>query len=42
MKYNNHLDEESAKILLDRALVTKDDGRLEFSRDIRVKQTVHK
>lgn len=41
MKYNNHLDEDSAKILIDRALMSKDDGRLEFSRDIRVKQTVN-
>ncbi|CAF0900840.1 unnamed protein product [Brachionus calyciflorus] len=40
MKANNHLDEESAKILIDRALVTREDGKLDFSRDIRVKQTV--
>ncbi|RNA00232.1 putative serine hydrolase [Brachionus plicatilis] len=40
MKYNNHLDEDSAKILIERALVKKENGRFEFSRDIRVKQTV--
>lgn len=40
MRANGHLDEESAKILLERALITKEDGSLDFSRDIKVKVNV--
>lgn len=39
MRANGHLDEESAKILLERALIEKD-GKLDFSRDLRVKASV--
>ena len=39
MKANNHLDERSAYALLERALIEKD-GKLEFSRDLRVKISV--
>jgi hypothetical protein len=37
MKANKHLNEISARILLERALVTKNNN-LEFSRDIRLKE----
>ncbi|CAF1104323.1 unnamed protein product, partial [Brachionus calyciflorus] len=37
MRHNNHLNEESAKILLERALIANKDGSLQFSRDIRIK-----
>lgn len=40
MKANRHLDEDAAKHLIDRAVITKEDGKLDFSRDIRVKITV--
>ena len=40
MKANNHLDEESAKILLERALISDKDGNLKFSRDENVKNTM--
>ena len=39
MKANRHLDETAAKILLERALTKKED-KLEFSRDIRLKELV--
>ena len=37
---NPNLDEAAARCLLERALVKNSDGRLEFSRDIRVKKTM--
>ena len=40
MKANGHLDEGAARLLLDRATIKRDDGSLEFSRDIKVKITV--
>ena len=40
MKANNHLDEIAAGLLIDRAVITREDGSLDFSRDIRVKITV--
>ncbi len=41
MKANNHLDETSAKILLERALVKDENGNYKFSRDLNVKNTVN-
>ena len=41
MKANGHLDEKSAELLLDRAIVKKEDDSLDFSRDIWVKITVN-
>ena len=41
MSVNKAIDEESANILLDRALVEKD-GKLDYSRDIRAKFQVNK
>ena len=40
MKSNHHLDESAAKLLIERALIQKEDGTYEFSRDINVKVTV--
>jgi hypothetical protein len=40
MKANNHLDETSAKILLERALIKDENGNYKFSRDLNVKNTV--
>ena len=40
LKANRHLDEESAKILIERALIENEEGELGFSRDINVKVTV--
>ena len=40
MKANGHLDEGAANLLLDRATFKRDNGSLDFSRDIKVKITV--
>lgn len=40
LKANRHLDEQSASLLLERALVVNKDNKLEFSRDIRFKKLV--
>lgn len=40
MDANRHLDEKSAKLLLERGLATNANGRLEFTRDINVKKAV--
>jgi hypothetical protein len=40
MKANGHLDEGAARLLLDRATIKRDNGSLDFSRDIKVKITV--
>lgn len=40
LKANRHLDEESAKILIERALIENEEGELGFSRDINVKVTM--
>ena len=39
LKANRHIDEKSASVLLERALIVAD-NKLEFSRDIRFKQIV--
>lgn len=41
MKANKHLNETAARILLERA-VKQNDGKLEFCRDIRLKELVSK
>jgi len=42
MKANYHLDENSAKLLLERSLIQDENGKLKFSRDLNVKNTVIK
>ena len=41
-KANNHLDEASAKLLIERALIKDENGNYTFSRDIYVKISVRK
>lgn len=41
MKANHHLDENSAKILMERASNLDDNGKLKFSRDINAKISVN-
>jgi hypothetical protein len=40
VKANPNLDEAAARCLLERALIERSDGRLEFARDIRVKKVM--
>lgn len=40
MNANHHLDETAAKCLLERALITKSDGTLDFSRDVMFKASM--
>lgn len=42
LKTNKNLDTESAKILIERALIVGEDGKLGLSRDKRAKSTVKK
>lgn len=42
MRANKHLDEPSAKLLIERALVKDENGKYNFSRDVYVKITVIK
>jgi len=41
-KANRHLDEASAKLLIERALIIDEQGEYKFSRDLYVKLTVNK